>query len=155
MLPKYAGTLGLIDRAAERADAVHFRDELGIKAADLGAAVGTLSGGNQQKVMLAKWLNTAPRILIVDEPTRGIDIGAKAEVHRLLRDLASEGVAIMVISSDLPEVLSLADRVLVMREGRLVGEFEGEAASEEKVMRLAVGSGAVGSGADVPAAEAA
>jgi rhamnose transport system permease protein len=102
-----------------------------IKAAGLDAAVGTLSGGNQQKVMLAKWLNTNPKLLIVDEPTRGIDVGAKAEVHRILRDLAGQGVAILVISSDLPEVLSLADRVLVMREGRLVGEFPGPEATEE------------------------
>jgi rhamnose transport system ATP-binding protein len=90
--------------------------------------------------MLAKWLNTGPRLLIVDEPTRGIDVGAKAEVHRILRDLAGQGVAILAISSDLPEVLSLADRVLVMREGRLVGEFDGETATEEDVMRLAVGA---------------
>ena len=79
--------------------------------------------------MLAKWLNANPRIVLVDEPTRGIDIGAKAEVHTILRDLASRGVAIEIISSDLPEVLSLADHVLVMREGRLVGEFAGETAT--------------------------
>ena len=102
--------------------------------------VGTLSGGNQQKVMLAKWLNTKPRLLLVDEPTRGIDIGAKAEVHRIVRELASQGVAIVIISSDLPEVLSLADRVIVMREGRIVGEFQGEQATDESVMRLAVGT---------------
>ena len=140
-LSRYEGRFGLIDRARERRDAAAFRDKLSIKAADLAAPVETLSGGNQQKVMLAKWLNTGPRILIVDEPTRGIDVGAKAEVHRILRDLAGEGVAVVVISSDLPEVLSLADRVLVMREGRLVGEFPGEGATEEAVMRLAVGAG--------------
>lgn len=140
-LEAYRDGRGLLDRARERADALRFRDAMRIKAAGPEVPVGTLSGGNQQKVMLAKWLNTAPRILIVDEPTRGIDIGAKAEVHRILRDLAGEGVAILVISSDLPEVLSLADRVLVMREGRLVGDLPGARTSEEAVMRLAVGAG--------------
>ncbi len=139
-LDSYAGPLGFLDRAREMADAARFAAEMRIKAAGLAAPVGTLSGGNQQKVMLAKWLNTAPRLLIVDEPTRGIDIGAKAEVHRILRDLAGRGVAVLAISSDLPEVLSLADRVLVMREGRLVGEVPGEVATEEAVMRIAVGA---------------
>lgn len=139
MLDKYSNKLGLIDFAAEHKDAQKFRDRLNIKTADLDIAVGTLSGGNQQKVMLAKWLNTEPRLLIVDEPTRGVDIGAKAEVHQILRDLAIAGVAIMIISSDLPEVLSLADRMLVMREGQLVGEIPGETATEENVMQLALG----------------
>ena len=140
VLDRYANTLGLINRDREATDADAFRQRLNIKAADLQVSVGTLSGGNQQKVMLAKWLNTNPQILIVDEPTRGIDIGAKAEVHQLIRDLAQRGVAVMIISSDLPEVLSLADRVLVMREGRLVGEFTGELATQENVIHLAVGA---------------
>ena len=140
-LAKYVGKLGIIDGRSERRDAAGWRDKLNIKAENLSSSVGNLSGGNQQKVMLAKWLNASPRILIVDEPTRGIDIGAKAEVHAILRDLASRGVAILIISSDLPEVLSLADRVLVMREGRLVGEFSGEAVTEEDVMHLALGAG--------------
>ncbi|OZA02676.1 MAG: hypothetical protein B7Y02_16810, partial [Rhodobacterales bacterium 17-64-5] len=89
--------------------------QLAIKAADVTTQVGKLSGGNQQKVMLAKWLETNPRILIFDEPTRGVDVGAKAEVHNIIRQLAQDGVAVLVISSDLPEVLALADRVLVMR----------------------------------------
>ncbi len=140
-LSKYVRRLGIIDIGGERRDAAGWRDKLNIKAEDLSSSVGNLSGGNQQKVMLAKWLNAAPKILIVDEPTRGIDIGAKAEVHAILRNLASRGVAIMIISSDLPEVLSLADRVIVMREGRLVGEFSGETATEEDVMHLALGAG--------------
>lgn len=140
MLDKYSNSIGLIDFDAEKSDAIDFRKKLNIKAADLDVPVSTLSGGNQQKVMLAKWLNTAPRLLIVDEPTRGIDIGAKAEVHQILHDLAAEGVAILIVSSDLPEVLSLADRIIVMREGRIAGEFSGEAATEENVMRLAVGA---------------
>lgn len=140
MLDKYAGRLGLLDRVREMADAMKYRTKLNIKAGSLTVSVGTLSGGNQQKVMLAKWLNTAPRLLIVDEPTRGIDVGAKAEVHQIIRDLAANGVGVIIVSSDLPEVMSLADRVLVMREGRLVGEFSGDDATEESVMRLAVGA---------------
>jgi rhamnose transport system ATP-binding protein len=140
MLDAYANRWGIIDRMRELADALDYRKRLQIKAASLTAKVGTLSGGNQQKVMLAKWLNTQPKLLIVDEPTRGIDVGAKAEVHQIIRDLAAKGVAVIVISSDLPEVLSLADRVLVMREGRLVGEFPGESATEQAVMRVAVGA---------------
>jgi rhamnose transport system ATP-binding protein len=138
MLGKYSGAFGWIDRMRELADTQAFRKKLNIKAANLTVPVGTLSGGNQQKVMLAKWLNTAPRLLIVDEPTRGIDVGAKAEVHQIIRTLATEGVAIVIISSDLPEVLSLADRVIVMREGRIVGEFSGDEATDESVMALAV-----------------
>jgi rhamnose transport system ATP-binding protein len=143
MLRKYAGAFGWLDRLREVADAEAFRGQLKIKAANLTAPVGTLSGGNQQKVMLAKWLNTKPRLLIIDEPTRGIDVGAKAEVHQICRDLAAVGVAVMIISSDLPEVLSLADRVIVMREGRIVGEFKGDEATDEAVMRLAVAAEAV------------
>jgi rhamnose transport system ATP-binding protein len=138
MLGRYAGRFGWLDRLREMADAQAFREKLRIRTASLSAPVGRMSGGNQQKVMLAKWLNTGPKLLIVDEPTRGIDVGAKAEVHALLRELAGQGVAIMVISSDLPEVLSLADRVIVMREGRIVGEFPGPEATEEAVMRRAV-----------------
>ena len=138
MLPKYTGRFGWLDRLRELTDAQAFRQKLNIKAANLTVPVGTLSGGNQQKVMLAKWLNTRPRLLIVDEPTRGIDVGAKAEVHQILRTLAAEGVAIIIISSDLPEVLSLADRILVMREGRIVGAFNGAEATDESVMALAV-----------------
>ncbi|MBT8425181.1 MAG: ATP-binding cassette domain-containing protein, partial [Silicimonas sp.] len=138
-LNKYAGPLGILDRQAEFADAANWRDALNIKTEDLDSPVGKLSGGNQQKVMLAKWLNASPRILIVDEPTRGIDIQAKAEVHAILRKLAGQGVAIVIISSDLPEVLSIADRVLVMREGRLVASFPGDEVTEESVMRRAVG----------------
>ena len=140
MTKKYCNAMGVLDFEAESRDAIKFRSQLNIKVADLNSPVSGLSGGNQQKVMLAKWLNTAPRLLIVDEPTRGIDVGAKAEVHQILHDLAADGVAIMVISSDLPEVLTLADRIIVMREGRITGEFTGAAATEENIMRLAVGA---------------
>ena len=100
---------------------------------------GFLSGGNQQKVVLAKWLATEPKVLILDEPTRGIDVGTKAEVHRLMSELAGRGVAVLMISSELPEVLGMADRVLVMHEGRLTGELSREEADEERVIRAATG----------------
>jgi rhamnose transport system ATP-binding protein len=100
-----------------------------------------LSGGNQQKVVLAKWLAREPALLIVDEPTRGIDVGTKAEVHRLLAALAGDGVAVLVISSELPEVLTLADRVLVMREGRLVATLGREEATEEAIVAAGTGQG--------------
>ena len=110
-----------------------------LKYGQLSDTVSTLSGGNQQKVMFSKWLNTQPRIFILDEPTRGIDIGAKAEVHQMIRELAKEGIAIICISSDLPEVLALSDRILVMREGRQMGILEGASADQKSVMALAMG----------------
>ncbi|MCB6180059.1 sugar ABC transporter ATP-binding protein [Rhodobacter sp. Har01] len=140
-LRKLLGAFGLIDRKAERAMAEGYRRQLAIRAPDVGTEVSKLSGGNQQKVMLAKWLETKPRVLIFDEPTRGIDVGAKAEVHNIIRHLAAEGVAVLVISSDLPEVLALADRVLVMREGRQAGILLIEQASQERVIGLATGQG--------------
>jgi rhamnose transport system ATP-binding protein len=98
-----------------------------------------LSGGNQQKVVLAKWLGRKPAVLIVDEPTRGIDVATKAEVHHLLTDLAKSGVGVLMISSELPEVLGVSDRILVMREGALVAEFSHDEASEEAIMSAAMG----------------
>ncbi|MBX6389286.1 MAG: sugar ABC transporter ATP-binding protein [Frankia sp.] len=131
--------LGLLFGGAERRSAAEWTARLRTKYRRLSDAVSTLSGGNQQKVVLAKWLATQPRVLIVDEPTRGIDVGTKAEVHRLMSDLAAGGVAIVMVSSELPEVLGLADRVLVMREGRLVAELGRAEATEESVMFAAVG----------------
>ncbi|WP_431964328.1 sugar ABC transporter ATP-binding protein [Actinacidiphila sp. bgisy160] len=130
---------GLMSRRAERSRAADWAVRLQVKYARLADVVGTLSGGNQQKVVLAKWLATAPGVLIVDEPTRGIDVGTKAEVHRLLSRLASEGVAVLMISSDLPEILGMADRVLVMHEGRLTAEIPRSEATEESVMAAATG----------------
>jgi ribose transport system ATP-binding protein/rhamnose transport system ATP-binding protein len=114
-----------------------FVDELRIATPNVHKVVGELSGGNQQKVLLAKWLAMEPRLLIVDEPTRGVDVGARSEIYRLLRALADKGVALLIVSSDLPEVLALADRIVVMAEGRTVGELPGDGASEEQVLRLA------------------
>ena len=114
--------------------AENFRERLQIATPSVTQTVRHLSGGNQQKVVLAKWLLVAPRVLMVDEPTRGIDVGAKSEVHKLLRDVARKGTAVIVISSDLPEVLAIADRILVMRRGRLVAELDAKSATQEEVL---------------------
>jgi L-arabinose transport system ATP-binding protein len=100
--------------------------------------VRKLSGGNQQKTVLARWLARRPKLLILDEPTRGVDVGAKAEIYRIIDGLAAEGMALLVISSDLPEVLGLADRIVVMRGGRVAGELLREDATEERVLTLAI-----------------
>src|ERR671920_1622545 len=128
---------GLLSSRTERATAAEWSKKLQVKAGRLADPVSTLSGGNQQKVVLAKWLSTRPKVLIVDEPTRGIDVGTKAEVHRLLSQLAADGVAVLMISSDLPEILGMADRVLVMHEGRLTAEISRTDATEETVMAAA------------------
>ncbi|HEY9242781.1 MAG TPA: sugar ABC transporter ATP-binding protein [Streptosporangiaceae bacterium] len=130
---------GLVRSAAERAFAADWAVRLNLKYGRLIDPVYQLSGGNQQKVVLAKWLGRQPALLIVDEPTRGIDIATKAEVHRLLTQLAGDGVAILMISSELPEVRSVGDRILVMREGRLTAEFSHEEATEENIMAAATG----------------
>ena len=130
---------GLIRRAAENELAREWAARLQLRFHRLDDPAGFLSGGNQQKVVLAKWLATEPRLLIVDEPTRGIDVGTKAEVHRLIGELAGRGVAVLMISSELPEVLGVADRVLVMHEGRLVEELSRAEADEERVIRAATG----------------
>ncbi|TDD23926.1 sugar ABC transporter ATP-binding protein [Kribbella turkmenica] len=131
--------LGFLTGGRERRSAREWTERLTTKYGRLSDEVGTLSGGNQQKVVLAKWLATKPTVLIVDEPTRGIDVGTKAEVHRLMSRLAAEGVAVLMVSSELPEVLGMADRVLVMREGRLVAELDRSEATEESVMFAATG----------------
>ncbi|WP_203580039.1 sugar ABC transporter ATP-binding protein [Microbacterium hibisci] len=128
---------GLLWTGLENEAAQVWASRLEVKTAALDAEAGTLSGGNQQKVVLGKWLATEPKVLIVDEPTRGIDVGTKAEVHRLLSQLAQQGMAILMISSELPEVLGMADRVLVMREGRITGEFARQDATPEAVMHAA------------------
>ncbi|RZQ59474.1 sugar ABC transporter ATP-binding protein [Amycolatopsis suaedae] len=129
----------LIRRRDERELARDWAVRLRLKFARLTDPVGVLSGGNQQKVVLAKWLSRRPRMLIVDEPTRGIDVGTKAEVHRVLAELAADGVAVLMISSELPEVLGMADRVLVMHEGRLVAELDRDDATEQSVALAAAG----------------
>jgi rhamnose transport system ATP-binding protein len=138
-LGDFLSKIGLINRTKEAETAHHFRQRLNIRTPDIETEVGMLSGGNQQKVMLAKWLNMGPDLLIFDEPTRGIDVGAKAEVHELIRDFVKEGGAAIVISSDLPEVLAMGDRVLVMREGEQMAILDHAEASQERIMALATG----------------
>ena len=130
---------GLIRRSAEGALAAEWTARLQVKYGRLRDTVSTLSGGNQQKVVLGKWLARSPRLLIIDEPTRGIDVGTKAEVHRILDGLVAQGMAVLMISSELPEVLAMADRVIVLREGRVTAEFSREQADEDSVMRAATG----------------
>jgi rhamnose transport system ATP-binding protein len=130
---------GLIDRAAEAAAAARFVERLQIKAASVGAEARTLSGGNQQKVALARWLATRPSLLILDEPTQGVDVGAKAEIHRLMAELAAGGLAILMISSELPEILAMSDRIAVMRNGTIAGELERDAATQDRVLAMALG----------------
>jgi ABC-type sugar transport system ATPase subunit len=130
---------GFVRRREERNLAQRYIDALSVRTPSMEQKVVNLSGGNQQKVVLAKWLALSPKVLIVDEPTRGIDIGAKAEVHSLLSQLAESGVAILMISSELMEVLRMSDRIYVMREGRIAGELDHSEATEERVMELATG----------------
>ncbi len=140
-LERYLGAFGLVRRSAERETANAFRDRLRIRAPSVETPAAALSGGNQQKVVLSKWLETKPKVLILDEPTRGIDVGAKVEVHQLIDELAAQGMAIIMISSDLPEVLAMSDRILVMREGRQVAIIDHADASQERVLGAAMGQG--------------
>ncbi len=139
MLKEYLTRIGLIKRPVENSIAEDFKERLSIRTPSVHLEAGKLSGGNQQKVMLSKWLNTKPKLLILDEPTRGIDVGAKAEVHQIINELASQGLAIILISSDLPEVLAMSDRVLVMREGRQMGIFDRAEATQERILTAAMG----------------
>jgi ABC-type sugar transport system ATPase subunit len=135
-LPDFAEG-GLVSRRRERARARELSADLSIRTPSVDAPVGTLSGGNQQKVLFARWLVKPPKVLIVDEPTRGVDVGAKRQIHELILELADRGMAVLVISSELEEVLGLAHRVLVMRRGRIVGEFDHTEATMERVMSAA------------------
>ena len=130
----------LVRPSTERSVALDHTRQLTVRMTGVEQLVAALSGGNQQKVVLAKWLASKPRVLILDEPTRGIDIGAKVEVHRIISELAASGLAIILISSDLPEVLAMADRILVLHEGRLTAEIPRERATQERVMLAATGS---------------
>ena len=127
----------LIDRAGEAAAADAQRANINIKTPSLDTTPDTLSGGNQQKIVAAKWLATSPKVLLLDEPTKGVDVGAKFEIHGIIRQQVDAGMACLMVSSDLPEVLALADRILVMREGRLEGELAGTTATDDQVMRMA------------------
>jgi rhamnose transport system ATP-binding protein len=130
---------GLFDFDAERRLAEDFVGQLGVKTPSIYARVGQLSGGNQQKVALARWLATNPALLILDEPTQGIDVGSKAEIHRLMGELASRGLGILMISSDLPEILGMSDRIAVMHAGTIVSELSRDEATQERILELALG----------------
>jgi rhamnose transport system ATP-binding protein len=139
VLLRQTSQLGLVNRRREREVAQDYSAQLQVRSTGIDQLVKALSGGNQQKVVLAKWLITNPSVLILDEPTRGIDVGSKAEVHRIISELARKGLAIILISSELPEVLAMADRVLVMHEGRVAAEFTHADVDQEKVMFAATG----------------
>jgi rhamnose transport system ATP-binding protein len=128
---------GMINFKREKTLTNTWKEKLSIKFANQADPVDRLSGGNQQKTVLAKWLATDPDLLIVDEPTRGIDVATKAEVHRLVNQAASEGKAVLMISSELPEVLGMADRIIVMREGKQVAELSRKEATQEKIIAAA------------------
>jgi len=132
----------LINKRKESSLANTYVERLAIKISSIENMIGSLSGGNQQKCLVGKWLSVSPKIIIMDEPTRGIDVGAKAEIHMLLRNLVEQGVGVIVISSELPEVIGISDRVVVTHEGRVSGVIEGDDISEENIMRLASGGGA-------------
>ncbi|MER9395503.1 MULTISPECIES: sugar ABC transporter ATP-binding protein [unclassified Mesorhizobium] len=135
-LGRYSNGAGFMAERREREALAGYRKALSIRMASPEQAIEGLSGGNQQKVILARWLARDPKVLIVDEPTRGVDVGAKAEVHQILVQLAARGIAIMMISSELPEVLAVSDRIVTMRRGRITGEMPGIEATEEKLMEL-------------------
>lgn len=138
-LGKFADRLGMMDDSAVAGFARTAADQFGIVTPSTDQQVGLLSGGNQQKVLLAMWIGIKPKFLIADEPTRGVDVGAKSEIYSILRKLAAEGVGILLISSDLPEILGLSDRILVMRNGSIAGEFKREEATEEGIIACAAG----------------
>jgi ribose transport system ATP-binding protein len=129
---------GLVDLKGQREAAARIAEQLGVRMAGLGQHVRTLSGGNQQKVVIGKWLLADTKVLILDEPTRGIDVGAKVEIYQLVNELTAAGAAVLMISSDLPEVLGMSDRVLVMAQGRIAGELSADEATQDSVMALAV-----------------
>jgi ribose transport system ATP-binding protein len=138
-LGQLAGPFGMMRSAAERSSAKAEVLRLAIKTASIDTAAGSLSGGNQQKIVLAKWLQMKPKILILDEPTRGVDVGAKFEIYRIIRELAAHGAAILMVSSELPEVLGLSDRVVVMHNKHVAATLNADGLTPETVMSYAAG----------------
>jgi rhamnose transport system ATP-binding protein len=131
---------GFLDLAREFELARRYATRLDLRASSLSQEVGTLSGGNQQKVVIGKWLATEPRVIILDEPTKGIDVGSKAAVHAFMGELTAQGLAVIMVSSELPEILGMSDRVIVMREGRMAGTFEREGLTAETLVAAATGN---------------
>jgi D-xylose transport system ATP-binding protein len=138
-LDELSSRLGVVDQRKEQALARRNVEALHIKTPGVEVPVATLSGGNQQKVVVAKWLNTKPRVLILDEPTRGVDVGAKVEIYKLMNRLVEDGVTVIMISSELPEVMGMSDRILVMCEGRKAAELARDEATKEQIMQYATG----------------
>jgi putative multiple sugar transport system ATP-binding protein len=138
---KAVSRMSVVDEHKENAVALDYKQRLRIRCRDIDQKVGSLSGGNQQKVVLSKWLYAAPEVLILDEPTRGIDVGAKYEIYTIINQVASDGKCVVMISSEMPELLGMCDRIYVMNEGRLVGEMPGAGASQEKIMRAIMRNG--------------
>ena len=136
---KFLSGLGFIKASQEKQEVQRSIQQLTIRCSGMNQYVKDLSGGNQQKVVLAKWLVRLPNVIILDEPTRGIDVGAKSEIYSIMRDLANKGIAILMISSELPEILGMADRIIVMHERKLAAEYDGQTTTEEEIMRAATG----------------
>jgi ribose transport system ATP-binding protein len=145
ILRRISNLLGAVRQTEAKRISSHYVETLSILTPSLTQTVRNLSGGNQQKVVLAKWLSTEPKLLIMDEPTRGIDIGAKAEVHALMSQLAKQGIGILMISSEMPEIIGMSDRVIVMCQGRITGEFERGKLDQEEIMTCATQFLSVGS----------
>ncbi len=138
ILGQLTSKLGIIDKKAQHEKAMEYIKMLNVKPPYPEMQVAKLSGGNQQKVVVAKWVASKPKLLIIDEPTNGVDVGAKEEIHNILRELAKQGIGVIMVSSELPEILAVSDRILVMRRGRIVAEFDGDAATQEKIMNEAI-----------------
>jgi len=139
-LSDFSNSLGMIDQLKERKVSNNYIDKLKIKTPNLDVNIDTLSGGNQQKVILAKWLHTKPKVLILDEPTRGIDVGAKVEIYKLMNKLVEDGVSVIMISSELPEIMGMSDRIIVMCEGEKATELSIEDATDKLVIEYATGN---------------
>lgn len=137
-LARFTGPADVVRRRAERAETGTVMTDLRVRTASPAAPMGSLSGGNQQKALFAKWVMTRPRVLLMDEPTRGVDVGAKTEIYRIINQLTADGVAVVLVSSDLPELVAMSDRVVVMREGRLVAELAGDGLTEQSVLEHAL-----------------
>src|SRR5207244_9751211 len=137
--PKRTSKSGLLTLAEEFALARPYTERLDLRASSLSQDVGTLSGGNQQKVVIAKWLATTPKVIILDEPTKGIDIGSKAAVHAFMGELVAQGLSVIMVSSELPEILGMSDRVVVLREGRIAAVYDNDGLDAETLVRTAAG----------------
>lgn len=136
---KFITKMGLIDQRKEKAQGLDYVEKLGIRSPSIDKAMSKLSGGNQQKVLISKLLTVKPKVIFLDEPTRGIDVGAKMEIHKLIRNMASEGMGVIMIPSELPEIVGICDRVIVMHEGSQCGELKGRDINESNIIHLASG----------------